>query len=91
MYRRMLIPLDRSKLAAGALEYAARILAESGMDAILPHVRELDRRDQTPVDQAYIDAAAASSICDRLKPRVTIPMHFKTRCAISRSRVLRSS
>ncbi len=25
-----------------------------------------------------IDAAVASSICDRLKPRVAIPMHFKT-------------
>jgi L-ascorbate metabolism protein UlaG (beta-lactamase superfamily) len=26
-----------------------------------------------------IDAAVASQVCDRLKPRIAIPMHFKTR------------
>jgi L-ascorbate metabolism protein UlaG (beta-lactamase superfamily) len=29
-----------------------------------------------------IDAAAASQVCDQLKPKITIPMHFKTsKCA----------
>jgi L-ascorbate metabolism protein UlaG (beta-lactamase superfamily) len=29
-----------------------------------------------------IDASAASQVCDQLKPRITIPMHFKTpKCA----------
>jgi L-ascorbate metabolism protein UlaG (beta-lactamase superfamily) len=29
-----------------------------------------------------VDATVASQVCDQLKPRVTIPMHFKTpKCA----------
>lgn len=42
-----------------------------------------------PVGGTYtIDAATASQLCDRLKPRVAIPMHYKTdKCAFPLSGV----
>jgi nucleotide-binding universal stress UspA family protein len=73
MYRRILIPLDGSELAQGVLEYAARIVAEFGMDAILLHVHELDGRDQTPTDQGYIDEAAHLLTQQLRKTRADVP------------------
>jgi L-ascorbate metabolism protein UlaG (beta-lactamase superfamily) len=60
-------------------------LGDLGHELSAEQVAEIGKVDVllVPVGGFYtIDAAAASRVCDQLKPRVVIPMHFKTdKCA----------
>src|SRR3990172_8451479 len=58
MFKRMLVPLDGSKLAEVVFTYAKELAGRLDIDIILLHVVNPVLRDFTPMHQSYIEHAA---------------------------------
>jgi nucleotide-binding universal stress UspA family protein len=55
MYQRVLLPLDGSELAEGALYYAKGIAGRLGLEVILLHVASKGEAESLPLHRAYMD------------------------------------
>ena len=55
MYQRVLLPLDGSELAEGALYYAKGIAGRFGLEVILLHVAGKGEAEALPLHRAYMD------------------------------------
>jgi len=58
MYQRVLLPLDGSELAEGALSYAKGIAGRLGLEVLLLHVAGKGEAESLPLHRAYIDQAS---------------------------------
>jgi nucleotide-binding universal stress UspA family protein len=60
MYKKMLVPLDGSKLAEVVLGYAKELAGRLDLDVILFHVRRPEEAEKDPIHRSYIDRMAES-------------------------------
>ncbi len=58
MYKRMLVPLDGSKLAEVTLTYAKEVAGRLDIEVVLLHVANPATSDSMPMYQSYVDHAA---------------------------------
>ena len=58
MYKKMLVPLDGSKLAEVVLGYAKELAGRLDLDIILLHVRRPEESEKDPIHRSYIDRMA---------------------------------
>ena len=60
MYKKMLVPLDGSKLAEVVLGYAKELAGRLDLDIILLHVRRPEEAEKDPIHRSYVDRMAES-------------------------------
>jgi len=58
MYKRMIIPLDRSEVAEVVFPYAKEVAGRLGLDVTLLHVVGLEEGDRSAAYKSYLDGAA---------------------------------
>lgn len=58
MYRKMLVPVDGSRLSEVVLEYARELSGKMGLDLTLLHVCDAEESELAPLHRAYILQAA---------------------------------
>ena len=58
MYRKMLIPLDRSELAEVVVQYAKELTARLALEVVLLHVYGQDEQDSATMHRYYLDKVA---------------------------------
>ena len=58
MYKRMLIPLDGSKLSEVSLAYAKELVGRLDIDMVLLHVCAEEEQQSIPMQQSYVEHAA---------------------------------
>lgn len=59
MYKKILVPLDGSKLAEEVFKQAKELVVQLDLELVLLHVYEPDQEDFTPMYQAYLDHSYA--------------------------------
>jgi nucleotide-binding universal stress UspA family protein len=80
MYKRILVPLDASKLAEIALPYAAELARHLGSEVILIHVRTLADGPDKPEHRVYLSKMAATTEQD-MKKSPDLPRGEKVKVA----------
>jgi nucleotide-binding universal stress UspA family protein len=60
MYKKMLIPLDRSEVAEVVFPHAKEVAGRLGLEVVLLHVVGQEERDRTSSYQPYLDGVAES-------------------------------